>query len=69
MEVEEKEDNFDEYFVPGWYWVLHARVESQNGAGNLTHELNLEDNAVCNNEYGEECGDCLLYTSPSPRDS
>ena len=30
---------------------MHARVESQNGAGNLTHELNLEDNTECNNEY------------------
>ena len=38
-------------------WVLHARVESQNGAGNLTHELNFEDKPECNNEYGEDCGD------------
>ena len=38
-------------------WVLHARVESQNGAGNLTHELNFEDKPECNNEYGDECED------------
>ena len=38
-------------------WVLHARVESQNGAGNLTHELNFEDKPEYNNEYGDECKD------------
>ena len=31
-------------FEPGWYVVvrlLHAGVESENGGGNLTHELKL----------------------------
>ena len=33
--------------------LLHAGVESENGGGNLTHELKLGDKTECNNEYGE----------------